>query len=550
MDAATSGGALRAVERARAAAERAAWAEVYELLHDRDPAGLAARDHEALADAAWWLCRVEESLVARRRAYSGHAAEGDERRAGYDAWMLATEYDLLGKASLGAGWLRKAQRHLHGLPECAEQGLVAYSEAEVAELNGDLDDAIALAERAAEIGRRCGNRDVVALAIHLQGRLLVTGGRLQDGLALLDEAMIDVMAGELSDLFTGWIYCSAVAVCFDHADMRRAIEWNDAAMTWCETLPAGTPYHGLCRVHRAELIGLGGSWDRADAEADRACTELMAYHPSFAAESFYVAGEIRRRKGDLAAAEESFLRAHELGREPQPGLALLRLAQGKVEAAAGALRSCLAAGGWNPLGRARLLAAQVEVALAADDVESARTAAGELHVLGEASGATLLEALTATAQGTVHLAENDVAEALDRLRRARSLWLDLELPYEAARARMLLAAACREAGDHETARLELGAARSVFERLGSAEDARRALVLLGQGDDEQPPRGLTAREVEVLRLVAAGKTNREIADELVVSPHTVARHLNNIFAKLDVSSRSAATAFAYRHDLA
>ncbi len=532
---------------AREAAERSDWTEVYDLLRDTDPSQLEARDLEVLADAAWWLCRVEESLEVRRKAYAGYASAGDERRAAYNAWMLSTEFQYVGRPSLSAGWLTRAQRHLSGEPECVERGYLVLSEAEAAEARGDLDGAVARAHEMVEIGRRCRSPEVVALGQTILGRLLVANGRTAEGLALLDEAMCDVLAGEHEGMVTGWVYCLAVAVCFDLADLRRASEWNDAAMAWCATLPAGTPFHGLCRVHHVELIGLGGDWAGASTEADRACRELMAYHPNMAGESYYVAGEIRRRMGDLTAAEEAFRRAHELGREPQPGLSLLRLAQGNAAAAAAALRSSLAGGGGSALGRARLLAAQVEVALASGDVEGARAARDELCAIAGASGSALLEAMAATADGAVQLAGHDPAGPLERLRAARALWLELALPYEAARARVLLAAACRAAGDEETARLELGAARSVFERLGSAADVRSVDDLLDP--ERETPANLTGREVEVLRLVAAGRTNREIAAELVLSPHTVARHLNNIFAKLGVSSRAAATAFAYDHDL-
>lgn len=352
--------------------------------------------------------------------------------------------------------------------------------------------------------------------------------------------------GELDDLVTGWVYCIGVAVCFDLADLPRATEWNAAALNWCESLPEGTPYHGLCRVHRAELLGLAGAWTDADREADRACEELLAYHPSFAAEGYYVAGEVRRRQGDLAGAEEAFRLAHAHGREPQPGLALVRRAQGRLDDAAAALRSCLEGGGWNLLTRARLLAAQAEVAAARDDLDTARGAAHELDQLAPASAPALLQAMAAETRGAVALADGDAA-GLEHLRRARTQWLGLGLPYEAARIRMRIAEDRLAAGDLDTAHLELHAARSVFEQLGSEDDVRRIDRLLGP--ERELPAGLTPREVEVLRLVAGGGSNRDIAAELVISEHTVARHLNNIFSKLGVSSRAAATAFAYEHAL-
>lgn len=534
-----------AVERARDAARRGAWPDVYDLLTGREDQ-LAGEDLEALADAAWWLCRVEESLAVRQRAHAAYLAAGDPRRAGYNAWMLSVEYGYVGKPTLSAGWLKRARRHLRDQPDCAEQGFVVFSEAEAAELAGDLETALRAAERVSAIGRRCDSPDLVALGMQMQGRLLVRMNRTADGLELLDEVMCDVLAGALSDLVTGWVYCVAVAVCFELADLRRATEWNEAAMAWCASLPTGTPFHGLCRVHRVELLGLGGAWETARVEADRACDELMAYHPNMAGEAFYVAGELHRRKGNTAAAEKAFVRAHELGSDPQPGLALLRLSQGRADLAAAALRPALA-GASHPLRRARLLAAQVEVALAAGDRDRAGHAADEMEQIADATGQTLLEAMAATARGAVLLAGGEAAAARERLRAARGWWLDLGLPYEEGLARLLLAAASRAEHDAETARLEARAARAVFARLGVADGVREADALLA-GEERFPGR-LTAREVEVLRLVAAGKTNREIAADLVVSTHTVARHLNNIFAKLGVSSRAAATAFAFTHDL-
>ncbi|TDD69712.1 LuxR family transcriptional regulator [Jiangella aurantiaca] len=537
-----------AVRRAWTEAGRGVWPEVYRLLHDQDPASLGATGLEALADAAWWLSRVEESLAVRRRAHAAYVAAGDGRRAGYNAWMLATEYGFIGKDALAAGWLTKARRHLADLPECEEQGFLCFADAELAARAGDHEQALRLARHMAEVGARCESPDVVAMARLLEGRLRIAGGDTAAGLARLDEVMCDVMAGVLGDLVTGWLYCLAVPICFELSDMGRATAWNDAAMAWCATLPAGTPFHGLCRVHHVELLGLGGAWDEAGTEAVLACRELMNYHPNMAGESFYVAGELRRRMGDLPGAEKAFLTAHELGRDPQPGLALLRLAQGKAQAAATALAACLASGDWGLLSRARLLAAQAEVSVAIGDVETGHDAARHLEAMAGASGSRLLEALALQASGTVAVAGDDIADALARLRRARTLWLDLQLPYEAAQARLVLATAYRAAGDDDTAELELRAARSVFERLGSSAGLRRVEELLGSRRDL--PAGLTTRQLDVLRLVAAGKTNRDIAAELVISANTVSRHLDNIYAKLGVSTRAAAAAFAYTNGLA
>ncbi|MFG2876587.1 LuxR C-terminal-related transcriptional regulator [Streptomyces sp. NPDC048337] len=560
------------IDRARAAADREAWAEAYGLLHGLDPAGLAADDLAVLADAAWWTSRVEESITARTSAYTAYAAAGRAREAGFCAWMLFYEYQLAGKASAAAGWLGRARQRLSGEPECVEQCYLALAAAQEAQRRGAFDEAMDRAREMAGIARRCGSTDLLALSTQAQAGVLLAEGRVAEGLALLDDAMCAAMAGELGSFFTGWVYCLGLQACMACADLRRAAEWTDAAMAWCASMPQENNYRGLCRVHRVEVAELSGDWSRAAGEAALTCEELLPYEARIAAEAVYLQAGIERRRGDLAAAEASYTRAHALGRDPQPGLALLHLAQGKADSAAVALRLALAGAedggdgadggaeiaaeaGRGPLARSRLLAAQVEVSLALGDLDRAREAAQALEAGARAwelrceSAATVLHATAVAAGGAVAYAGHDPERALPLLHRALALWLELGVPYEAAQVRMTLAAADREAGDAEGARLELQAARAVFERLGAAPDARRAAALLS-GAAHRHPGGLTAREGEVLQLVAAGLTNRAIAAELVISEHTVARHLNNIFAKLDVSSRAAATAYAYTHGLA
>jgi ATP/maltotriose-dependent transcriptional regulator MalT len=529
------------VDRARAAAGAGAWQEAYELFAGLDRAGLGPWDLDALADAAWWTCRVDEAIAARQKAHAGHARAGDARGAGRAAWLLYYDHLYRGEETVAGGWLRRAQRHLAAEAECIEQGYLAFAEAELALWAGHLDDAVELAERLAALGQRLGSPDLLALGLETQGRALLAKGRVEEGAGLLDEAMCSVVAGELQPLFTGWIYCHVIAACWELADLRRAGEWTDAAMRWCEELSTATiPYQGLCRIHRVEIATLRGRWAEAEAEARRTCEELMAYEPHFAGEAFYAAGELHRCRGDLHAAEASFARAHELGAEPQPGLALVQLARGRTAAAATALRLALA-GQTTRLGRMRLLAAQVEVALAAGDLDTARVATGELESTAEQYGSPALHASAATARGALRLAEDDIDGALASLRRALAIWQELDAPYEAARVRVHLGGVFRRVGDDGGARLELQVAQRTFERLGVSPDAR--------GGQASLPAGLTAREAEVLRLLATGRSNRDIAAELVVSEHTVARHLNNIFAKLGVSSRTAATAFAFKHDL-
>ncbi|HEY5833852.1 LuxR C-terminal-related transcriptional regulator [Streptomyces sp.] len=545
----------QALDRAREAVSRNAWGEAYGTLHGIDPDLLDADDLAVLADAAWWTSRVDESVAARTKAYSGYTARGDSRQAGHCAWMLFYEHRLAGRTAAAAGWLRRAREQLGGEPECVEQCYLAWVDAEAAQDRGAFGEAMDCARRMAGIARRCGSADLLAMSTQAQAGVLLAEGRVAAGLALLDDAMCAATAGELSAFFTGWIYCLGLQHCMASADLERATEWTDAAMAWCATMPEENNFRGLCRVHRVEVLELRGSWPQAATEATLTCEELIPYEALTAAEAVYLAGEIQRRRGDPVAAGASYARAHELGRDPQPGLALLLLAQGKSDASEAALRGALAADGKGSghgpghLGRSRLLAAQVEISLALGRLDQARTAADELAANAREwqrrreSERTPPHATAAWAGGAVAFAERDLRRALPLLHRALALWLELGVPYEAAQVRMTLAAADRAAGDEEGARLELRAAHAAFEALGAVPDARRAAALL------RLPGELTAREIDVLRLVAAGRTNRAIAAELTISEHTVARHLNNIFAKIDVSSRAAATAYAFTHGL-
>ncbi|WP_282695134.1 helix-turn-helix transcriptional regulator [Streptomyces sp. CC208A] len=537
---------------ARAAVAREAWAEAYTLLHARDrhpDEALTADDLSALSDAAWWSGHVEESVTARLRAHAAHVAAGDHRGAGTDAWWLHYEYAGLGRPAVAAGWLHRARHHLDGLPPCPEQTFLAWTDAEEATARGDTAAALAAAERMTRLAERSGDPDLLALSRQATCAVLLAQGRRTEGLGLLDEAMCAAEAGELSSFATGWLYCLALTQCMEAADLGRAAEWTRTAMEWCATTGTGeNPFRGVCRAHRVEVLDLLGEWPTAEEEAARACREVPVDCLEAAAAAYCVAGDVQRRQGRLDEATRSYAHAHELGRLPQPGLALLRLAQGRAAAAEAGLRLALACqdGRQDPLARARLLAARTEVALAVGAVREAADAAAELDVL--AGEVPLLRAFADTAAGAVALASGP-EEALPVLRRALDGWLRLRVPYEAAQVRMLIAAADRAAGDEEAARLELAFARDGFGRLGAGPDARRAAALLSAASRRRLPGGLTAREAEVLRLVAQGATNKGVARTLVISEHTVARHLNNVFAKLGVSSRAAATAYASAHGL-
>ncbi|HEX5936126.1 MAG TPA: LuxR family transcriptional regulator, partial [Actinomycetota bacterium] len=394
---------------ARKAAERGAWREAYETLQGMDPSAMEPSDLELLADSAWWLSRIDESIVARQRAFAGYAAAGDAVRAAWMAARLSVDHFTRGEPSVGAGWLMKAQRKAEEVEETAGHGLLLVVEATVARYAGDLERAAELADRAGELARRFRDPDLTAMATHTRGLILVATGDIAAGVALLDEAMTSVVAGELSPFFTGIVYCNVIAACLELADVGRAGEWSDAARAWCESLPPESPFPGMCRINRAEVLRLRGAWAEAEAEAVRASEELMGSDPGAAGQAVYETGEIRRRSGNAAGAEDSFARARDLGFEPQPGLALLRLAQGKGEAALAALRVAASAPTESRLRRARVLAALVEVALVMDDVETARAAVAELETISSGSPAAALDATTASAQGAVALAEEDIS---------------------------------------------------------------------------------------------------------------------------------------------
>jgi len=383
-----------------------------------------------------------------------------------------------------------------------------------------------------------------------EGRVLVKQARVPEGLPLLDEAMLAALSDELQPMWTGAIYCGLLDACHELVDLRRAQEWTEATSRWCSPLPVASLYPGICRVHQAGMLQLRGAWEQAEAEALRACEDMRHIDVFAVAGGWYEVGEIRRARGDLAGAEDAYRRAHEIGHDPQPGLALLRLAQGKVEAARTSIAAAIAAFAGSRLEVAPLHAAQVEIALAAGDVDVAAASADEVTDTAETYESVGLRAVGHRAQGAVALARGQAVAALASLRLACAAWHELDAPYEAARTRVLVAAAYDALDDADAAVRERMAARACFERLGARSDLDALDALDGVGAAQNgADHGLSPRELEVLDLVAHGRTNKEIAGALFLSEKTVARHVSNIFTKLGVSSRSAATAFAFAHGL-
>ena len=537
------------LERGRAYYAGRVWTAAYESLSEADQQGepLTGDDLERLATSAYMIGRADAYLAVLERAHRAHLEAGAGLRAVRCAFWVGMQLAIAGEMGPATGWLGRAQRLLEREGrDCVERGYMLLPLVFRHESTGDLDAAAAEAGAAVDLGERFGDADLLALAVHRQGHVLVRQGRVEDGLGLLDEAMVAVTSGELSPIVSGIVYCGVILGCQDAFELRRAQEWTAALTRWCEQQPDVVAFTGRCLLHRAEIMHLHGEWARALEEA-RLAGERHGMTRAGIAQALYLRGEIHRLRGELAAAEEAYREASRCGREPQPGLSLLRLAQGNREAAAASIRRVIDETG-ERVGRLRLLPAYIEVMLAAGDREEASSACGELAKIAAGYESGMLGAMAAQARGAVELAAGEARTALPALRRAALAWEELQAPYEAARARELVGLACRALGDADSAALELESARGVFEQLGAAPDVTRVDSLTpraGPGGSH----GLTPRELQVLRSVAAGVTNKAIAAELVLSERTVDRHVSNIFSKLGVSTRAAATAYAYEHQL-
>jgi DNA-binding CsgD family transcriptional regulator len=531
------------LEAGREAFERRAWGAAYEhLLASVD---LGPDDLERLAVAANLTGHDDECVDAWERAHHANLQRGDAPAAARCAFWTGFLLLFHGHTARAGGWFARAERSVATVDgECSTSGLLLVPAFLEAHASGRAEDAGSMASRIVDIARRCHDADLLALGLLCQGEAAVALGDTATGMRLLDDAMVSVTTDEVSPIPAGIVYCGVIEACVDAFDLRRAAEWTEALTDWCEQQPDLVPFRGQCLVHRSQVLQAHGAWLEAMTAAEEA-ERRLAEHPALGA-ALYQLGEMHRLRGELAAAERAYRAASRHGRDPAPGFELLRLAQGHVAAAVASIRRVVEETRGLRTHPA-MLAAAVEVLLDAGDVAAARRASDRLGRSTEGQVAPHLQAVAAYCSGAVLLAEGDPMGALVELRRAGAAWRELEMPYDAARASVQIARACRALSDHDAADWQLETALETFELLGARTELARAGRLaqsVGVG-----PRALTERQCDVLRAVATGRSNREVAADLGISEHTVARHLQNIFMKLDLPSRAAATAYAHEHGL-
>jgi DNA-binding CsgD family transcriptional regulator len=539
-------GVIDDLARAREAFERREWISAYTTLADLDEDDLEASDFDRLATSAYLLGHRNDCVQALQRAYRTALDKEDVLMAARSAGWLAMVLIAGGEQAVGSGWVGRCQRLLDGVDQdVVERGYLAIHLMYRHIFAGEYAEAHALAVQVTDYGVRFNDADLLSMGLMSQGRLTMYAGRVPEGLALLDEAMVGVVTGEVSPIFAGDIYCSFIEACQEVSDFGRAAEWTSALTAWVDEQPGLVPYTGQCAVHRGQLLRVHGELAPALEELDHAVQRyLEAGTPDPAGLAMKERGDILLIRDDLEGARSAYERAIALGHDPQPGLAMLWLAVGRTEAGLTALRRLLA-DPRDPVHRSQLLPPAVDALVGTGNPEEAAPLAAELAEIATAFGCAALAAWAAFADGTVRVALGDPGAALRRGREALQAWQAQGAPYEAARCRLLVGRALLGLGDPESAMVELAAARRGFADIGAVRAEREAASLLSPSR----PGGLTEREVEVLRLVASGRTNPEIAAALFLSEKTVARHLSNIFTKVDVSSRTAAAAYAFEHQL-
>ena len=525
-----------AVGQARQAHSKRDWPAAAEAF-DRVPKDeLTADDLVAYFEAVWWVGRTDDALRIASSAYDALLVDSRPVEAVKTALWLGVWHLSRGDEPGGSGWWGRARSLAEEIPEHPVHGyLIFFTEVQANLARGELAKAIDAARRAADLGRRFGDPDLLTIGLNSEGRVLLKSGRVVDGLALIDEAMIRVQGGETSALWTGNIYCLTIESCHEVAEIRRLARWTEITEKWLGAQSSAVILDALCRVHRAQLQLLQGDWDGAEAVADEVIGQLGADRVDYTAEAWYVVGEVRRLRGDPTAVD-AYQEAHARGRDPQPGRALLRLQDGDGAGATASIRSALTAAGTDPLRRAPICSAAVEIALAEGRLEEAREAESELAATAARYATSGLEPMAATARGLMLMAEGQAEAALPVLRGAYRSWIDLGADYAAAGICQSLAEAYRMLGDEASAAAEEVRATATYERLG----------VMGRTEPELPD-GLTARECEVLAHVAEGKSNRDIGEELFISDRTVARHLTNIFHKIGLTNRTEAARYAIEH---
>jgi DNA-binding CsgD family transcriptional regulator len=536
-------GVSDALERGRDAFQVRAWSEAFQQLAAADL--VEPDDLERLAVAANLLGRDDASEHAWERAHAACVERGDPAAAARCAFWLGLTLMLRGEEAPAGGWLARAERHVDDAGECAAAGLVLTPRFLAVLAGGDADAARVHAGDMVDLARRIGDGDLLALGLLSTGEAEYLAARTEPARKAFDEAMVLVTNNEVSPVLAGIVYCGVIDSCMEAGDLRRAAQWTDALERWCADQPDLVPYRGQCLVHRSQVLTAKGEWHEASNAAELACRRLSEpMHPALGL-ALYQQADLHRLRGEFSAAEDAYKAAGRHGKDPVPGFALLRLAQGDLAAAAAAARRM--ADEHRDAGpmAAPVLAAAVEILVTSGDTAGAGALADDLDRLAGGSDLPLVRATVAFASGVVALAIDDASAALTAFRRACRLWHELEMPYEEARSRVGVARACAALGDDDACALELDAARALFTRLGAGTDLERLDAAVAGAPS--PPAGLTERECEVLRHVASGRTNRQIAAELSISEHTVARHLQNIFLKLGLTSRAAAVAYAYEH---
>lgn len=503
---------------------------------------LAVEDLDAFAEAAQVSARGDEAVALLHRVFELRVAADELDEAAQVAfwlwWVLLNNNDVI----QASGWLKQTSRTLG--PAMATSLWLRIPEA--------MFHATGNRSRADELLRAIvdeGQGEVVPWALCMWGQTLIDDGRLQDGLDRLEEAMAILHNHGLSPRVTPWIYCAAVRGCCLARDFVRARDWNRSMARWLDSLSSlGGAYLGNCRIYRSRLMFLNGDWPDAVDEIAAVCADLDGYTGWVCGHAYYQLGEVRRLRGEWDAAEDAYRRAAEHGCLTQPGLALLRLGEGEVDAASAGVRRALTEVTAKP-DRLDLLKAAVTIYLEQGKIEAARDAVTEFEELTGDLMTPVIEAERYAVRGALALSEGDPAGALPLLRRAVGTWQEQGAPHERAKLTVLIGQACRALDDQDGARLEFSAARETFERLGARPDLAWLDRIVAATDTGSETSGLTRREIEILCLIARGKANRAIANELYLSERTVHRHVSNIFTKLDVDSRTAAVAYGIRHGI-